>query len=256
MTTLPQRFSLAGTIAVVTGASRGLGVTICDVLSAAGADIAAVARDEALLGETRSIVEAHGRRCVTIAADLANPTAPRNIVEHVRAELGEAAILVNNAGMSLPKSLLEQSVEEWDAVLDLNLRAPWLMARAFAPDMITRGGGKIINISSMASTIALTDHGSYVASKAGLNGLTKVMTAEWARHNIQANAVCPTVVWTPMGERVWGVGNKLQTFLEKVPAGRVATPEEVADLVLYLASPASGMVNGQEIFVDGGYTAL
>lgn len=256
MTTLPQRFSLAGTIAVVTGASRGLGVTISDVLSAAGADIAAVARDEALLSETRAIVEAHGRRCVTIAADLSDPAAPDNIAQHVRKTLGEATILVNNAGMSLPKSLLEQSVEEWDAVLDLNLRAPWLMARAFASGMIAQGGGKIINISSMASKIALIDHGSYVASKAGLNGLTKVMTAEWAHHNIQSNAVCPTVVWTPMGERVWGVGNKLQNFLEKVPAGRVATPEEVADLVLYLASPASGMINGQEIFVDGGYTAL
>ncbi|WP_277910919.1 SDR family NAD(P)-dependent oxidoreductase [Asaia platycodi] len=122
--------------------------------------------------------------------------------------------------------------------------------------MIGAGGGKIINISSMASSVALTEHGPYVASKAGLNGLTKVMTAEWGPHNIQANAVCPTVVWTPMGERVWGVGDKLARFLEKIPSGRVATPEEVADLVLYLASPASGMVNGQEIFVDGGYTAL
>ncbi|AOX16042.1 SDR family NAD(P)-dependent oxidoreductase [Kozakia baliensis] len=256
MTDLPQRFALTGTTAVVTGASRGLGVTICDVLSAAGADIVAVARDNALLSETRTIVESHDRRCLTIAADLHDPTAIQHVAECIRDAVGNATILVNNAGMSIPKSLIEQSIEEWDAILNLNLRAPWLMARALAPGMIAQGGGKIVNISSMASGVALTDHGAYVASKAGLNGLTKVMTAEWARHNIQANAICPTVVWTPMGERVWGAGNKLQLFLEKVPAGRVATPEEVADLVLYLASPASGMVNGQEIFVDGGYTAL
>jgi len=251
-----ERFSLKGTTAVVTGASRGLGVTICDVLSAAGANIVAVARDKALLDETRAVVEQHGQQCHVVAADLIDPEVSQTIANRLRETAALPTILVNNAGMSIPRSLMEQSIEEWDAILNLNLRASWLMARVLAPGMISQGGGKIINISSMASGVALADHGAYVASKAGLNGLTKVMTAEWARHNIQANAVCPTVVWTPMGERVWGIGNKLQSFLEKVPAGRVATPEEVADLVLYLASPASGMINGQEIFVDGGYTAL
>jgi len=256
MTRLSERFSLSGKIAVVTGASRGLGVTLCDVLSQAGADIVAVARDEALLAETQAIVSKNERRCLSIAADLLDATAADRVKARIEAEFGAATILVNNAGMSIPKTLVDQSVEEWDSILALNLRAPWLMARALAPGMIGAGGGKIINISSMASSVALTEHGPYVASKAGLNGLTKVMTAEWGPHNIQANAVCPTVVWTPMGERVWGIGDKLARFLEKIPSGRVATPEEVADLVLYLASPASGMVNGQEIFVDGGYTAL
>lgn len=256
MTDLSTRFSLQGRIAVVTGASRGLGVSICETLSAAGADIVAIARDEALLDETRALVTAQGRTCLAIAADLLDARAAEQVATRIRGEVGAPTILVNNAGMSIPKSLIEQSVEEWDSILNLNLRAPWLMARALAPGMIEAGGGKIINISSMASSVALTDHGPYVASKAGLNGLTKVMTAEWAPHNIQCNAVCPTVVWTPMGERVWGVGDKLQRFLEKIPAGRVATPQEVADLVLYLATPASGMINGQEIFVDGGYTAI
>ncbi|WP_336762557.1 SDR family oxidoreductase [Asaia sp. VD9] len=256
MTDLSTRFSLQGKIAVVTGASRGLGVTICETLSAAGADIVAIARDEALLDETRALVTAQGRTCLAIAADLLDARAAEQAAARIRSAIGTPTILVNNAGMSIPKSLTEQSVEEWDSILNLNLRVPWLMARALVPGMIDAGGGKIINISSMASSVALTDHGPYVASKAGLNGLTKVMTAEWAPHNIQSNAVCPTVVWTPMGERVWGVGDKLQRFLEKIPAGRVATPQEVADLVLYLATPASGMINGQEIFVDGGYTAI
>lgn len=256
MNALSNRFSLEGKIAVVTGASRGLGVTICETLSAAGADIVAVARDEALLEETRTRVTANGRECLALAADLLDAEAAEAVTARIKSTLGDATILVNNAGMSIPRSLTEQSVEEWDSILNLNLRAPWLMARALAPGMIAAKAGKIINISSMASGVALVDHGPYVASKAGLNGLTKVMTAEWAQHNIQSNAVCPTVVWTPMGERVWGEGDKLQRFLEKIPAGRVATPQEVADLVLYLAAPASGMINGQEIFVDGGYTAL
>lgn len=256
MPKLPQRFSLDSRKALVTGASRGLGVTICDVLSASGADIVAVARSEADMAETRRIVEGHGRKCLTVVADLSDPTVPDAVARTVTAAWGGVDIVVNNAGVSFPRPLVEQTVEEWDTVQAINLRAPWLLARAFAPGMIERKRGKIVNISSQASSVALIDHGAYVASKAGLNGLTKVMTAEWAAHNIQANAICPTVVWTPMGERVWSVGNKLEKLLEKIPAGRVATPEDVADTVLYLASDASNMVNGQEIFVDGGYTAL
>lgn len=256
MTALPERFSLLGKCAVVTGASRGLGVTLCEVLSQAGADIVAVARNESLLTETQAIVAKNGRRCLPIAADLLDAAAADRVKERIQSEVGSPTILVNNAGMTIPKLLVDQTVEEWDAILNLNLRAPWLMARALAPGMMSAGGGKIINISSMTSSVALTEHGAYLASKAGLNGLTKVMTAEWGPHNIQANSVCPTIVWTPMGERVWSEGDKLKRFVEKIPAGRVATPEEVVDLVLYLASPASGMVNGQEIFVDGGYTAL
>jgi len=256
MNAMPQRFSLDGKIAVVTGASRGLGVTICDVLSAAGADIVAVARKEPDLAETRRLVEKNGRRCLGVLADLSDASAPDRVAQTIAAEWGDVDILVNNAGITAPRPLTEQTVQEWDLIQAVNLRAPWLMARALAPSMIERRRGKIINISSQTSKVALVDHGAYVASKNGLNGLTKVMTAEWAPFNIQSNAVCPTIVWTPMGEQVWSEGNKLEKFLERVPAGRVATPEEVADVVLFLAAQASDMINGQEVFVDGGYTAL
>ncbi|WP_456303429.1 SDR family NAD(P)-dependent oxidoreductase [Asaia astilbis] len=179
MTALPERFSLVGKCAVVTGASRGLGVTLCEVLSQAGADIVAVARDESLLTETQAIVTKNGRRCLPIAADLLDAAAADRVKERIQSEVGSPTILVNNAGMTIPKLLVDQTVEEWDAILNLNLRAPWLMARALAPGMMAAGGGKIINISSMTSSVALTEHGAYLASKAGLNGLTKVMTAEW-----------------------------------------------------------------------------
>ncbi|WP_277910917.1 SDR family NAD(P)-dependent oxidoreductase [Asaia platycodi] len=124
MTRLSERFSLSGKIAVVTGASRGLGVTLCDVLSQAGADIVAVARDEALLAETQAIVSKNERRCLSIAADLLDATAADRVKARIEAEFGAATILVNNAGMSIPKTLIDQSVEEWDSILALNLRAP------------------------------------------------------------------------------------------------------------------------------------
>jgi len=137
----------------------------------------------------------------------------------------------------------------------VNLRAPFLIAKEIAPQMIARRAGKIINVSSQTSVVALTDHGAYMASKAGLNALTKVMTLEWAQHNIQANAICPTVVLTPMGQRVWGAPEKGAPMLAKIPLGRFGEPVEVADAILFLASSASDLICGETLMLDGGYTA-
>jgi 2-deoxy-D-gluconate 3-dehydrogenase len=137
----------------------------------------------------------------------------------------------------------------------VNLRAPFLLARALVPAMIKKGHGKIVNISSQAGVVGLEGHGAYAASKGGLNMLTKVMCVEWARHNIQINAVCPTVILTPMGEQVWGQPAKGDPMKAKIPAARFGRPVEVADMILYLASSASDLVNGQDILIDGGYTA-
>ncbi len=138
----------------------------------------------------------------------------------------------------------------------VNLRAPFLIARELAPQMIARKAGKIINVSSQAGIIAVDDHGAYSSSKGGLNMLTKAMTVEWAKYNIQINSVCPTVILTPMGEKNWGSPEKSGPMLAKIPAGRFGKPVEVADMILYLASSASDLVCGQDILIDGGYTAL
>ena len=251
-----QRFSLQGRTALVTGASKGIGFALCDVLSEAGADIVAVARDPDGLAQAQQVVERHGRRCLTLQADLARPDDPETVARAALDGWGAIDILINNAGISIPRTLVEQTVDEWDLIQAVNLRAPWLLARTLAPAMIAQKRGKIVNISSQTSNVALTEHGAYAASKNGLNGLTKVMTAEWAHFNIQANAVCPTVTLTPMAEQIWGDPAKLDPFIAKIPAGRVAQPVEVCDVVLFLASTASDMINGQAIFVDGGYTAL
>ena len=251
-----ERFSLHGKKALVTGASKGIGVALCGVLSEAGADIVAVARDEAGLAEARAAVESNGRRCLTIRADLSQSDAAEGAAREALAAWGTIDILVNNAGVSVPKLMVDQTVAEWDLIQAVNLRAPWLMARTLVPAMMAQKAGKIVNVSSQTSSVALIEHGAYAASKNGLNGLTKVMTAEWASYNIQCNAVCPTVTMTPMGTQVWGDPAKLGPMVAKIPAGRVAQPVEVCDVILFLCATASDMINGQEIFVDGGYTAL
>jgi 2-deoxy-D-gluconate 3-dehydrogenase len=250
-----KRFSLNGRNALVTGASKGIGREICRVLADAGADIVAVARDEKGLAEVKGSVETSGRRCLVVKADLETVEGARNAAATALRAWGVVDILVNNAGITAIESILEAKVENWDRIMAVNLRAPFLMAQALAPKMIEKGAGKIINVSSQASEVALEKHAAYMSSKGGLNALTKVMTVEWARHNIQSNAVCPTVIMTPMGEMVWGdpaVGDPMRA---KIPLGRFGRPVEIADLVLFLASPASDLITGQTIFADGGFTA-
>jgi NAD(P)-dependent dehydrogenase (short-subunit alcohol dehydrogenase family) len=249
------RFSLAGKRALVTGATKGIGLETCKVLADAGADIAAVGRDAAGLAEVAKAVTASGRTCISIAADVATPEGCSKAAAEALKAFGMIDILVNNAGIALIDPLLEATAADWDMTMAVNLRAPFLLAQAVAPGMIARKAGKIINISSQAGVVGLEAHGAYAASKGGLNILTKVMCVEWAQHNIQINSVCPTVILTPMGEQVWGKPEKGDPMKAKIPAARFGKPVEVADLILFLASSASDLINGQDILIDGGYTA-
>jgi len=256
MTEWTKRFSLDGRTALVTGATKGIGLETCKVLADAGADIAAVGRDAAGLREVKAAVEAKGRRCVSIAADMATAEGPGKAAQEALAAFGRIDVLVNNAAIALIAPLLEATAADWDATMAVNLRAPFLLAQALVPSMIKQGRGKIINISSQAGVIGQDSHAAYGASKGGLNTLTKVMCVEWAKHNIQVNSVCPTVILTPMGEEHWGKPERGDPMKAKIPAGRFGKPVEVADLILYLASSASDLVNGQDILIDGGYTAV
>ena len=250
-----NRHSLQGKRALVTGATKGIGFEACRVLADAGADIAAVGRDEKGLSEITKAVEAIGRRCVPIAADLATVEGPKAAAAKALAAFGTIDILVNSAGVTTIKSIIDTPIADWEWVNAVNLRAPFLLAQALAPAMIKQNMGKIINISSQSGVVALADHSAYGASKGGLNMLTKVMTIEWAKYNIQANSICPTVILTPMGEMVWGDPAKGDPMKAKIPAARFGKTVEVADLILFLASPASDMINGQDILIDGGFTA-
>jgi len=251
-----DRFSLKGRRALVTGASKGIGAEICAVFADAGCDIVAVARDGAGLAQTALVVRDRGVRCLTIAADMATIDGPRMAAAQALDAWGGIDILVNSAGVARIAPAADLSAQWWDETMAVNLRAPFLLAQALAPAMIAQGHGKIINISSQTGVIALQDHAAYAASKGGLNALTKSLCAEWARHNIQVNAICPTVVLTPMGRKVWGPPEKSGPMIAATPAGRFAEPVEVADAALYLASPASNMVNGALLMLDGGFTSV
>ncbi len=250
------RFAVQGKRVLVTGGSKGIGAEAAIVLAQAGADVAIAGRDEAGLQATAAQIVAAGRRCVSIVADLRSVDGPQQAADAALAAFGTVDILVNNAGIARIAPLLELSVDDWDETMAVNLRAPYMLARALAPGMIAQRRGKIINVSSQAGSIALDGHGAYCTSKGGLNLLTKVMALEWGPYNIQANAVAPTVILTPMGTKVWGDPATAAPMLAKIPLGRFGQPVEVADLILFLASSASDLITGETILIDGGYTAI
>jgi NAD(P)-dependent dehydrogenase (short-subunit alcohol dehydrogenase family) len=251
-----DRFSLMDRRALVTGASKGIGLGICDLFAEAGADVVAVARDREGLEEARRLVEAHGRLCLTVEADMATPEGPVAAAREALAAWGTIDVLVANAGISRLAPATDLSVDQWDETMAVNVRAPFLLARELAPAMIAQRRGKVVMISSQTGVIALDDHAAYAASKGALNALTKSLCAEWARHNVQVNAVCPTVVMTPMGRAVWGRPEKGEPFRLATPARRFAEVREVADAALFLASSASDMVNGDLLMVEGGFTSV
>jgi 2-deoxy-D-gluconate 3-dehydrogenase len=251
-----SRFGLEGKRALVTGASRGIGAEIAAVLADAGADVAIVGRDVAGLEATRRAVAAKGRRCVAVEADFRTAEGPRSAGRKALESFGTVDVLVNNAGIFPRATLLEATLEDWDETQAVNLRAPFLLAQVLAPAMIAQRRGKVVNVSSLAAQVGCEGHAAYSASKGGLNMLTRVMAAEWGPFNIQTNAVAPTVVLTDMGKQAWGDEAKAAPVKARIPLRRFGEPLEVADLVLFLASPASDFICGEVVLIDGGYAAV
>lgn len=251
-----ERFAVTGRRALVTGGSKGIGAEAAVVLAQAGADVAIVGRNREGLQTTAAQIEAAGRRCVVIEADMRTTEGPLHAAQAALEVFGTVDILVNNAGIARIAPILESPLADWEETIAVNLRAPYLLAQALAPKMIEQRRGKIINVSSQAGVVAIEGHASYAASKGGLNMLTKVMALEWGPYNIQVNAVAPTVILTPMGTQVWGDPAKAEPMLAKIPLRRFGQPVEVADLILFLASSASDLITGETILIDGGYTAI
>lgn len=256
MTNPLERFAVTGKRALVTGGSKGIGAEAAIVLAQAGADVAIAGRDRDGLRATAAQIEAAGRRCVMIEADMRTADGPLHAAQAALDAFGTVDILVNNAGIARIAPILDSPLADWEETIAVNLRAPYLLAQTLAPKMLEQRSGKIINVSSQAGVVAIEGHASYAASKGGLNMLTKVMALEWGPHNIQVNAVAPTVILTPMGTQVWGDPVKAAPMLAKIPLRRFGQPVEVADLILFLASPASDLITGETILIDGGYTAI
>ncbi len=246
-------FDLTGRVAVVTGANTGIGQGIALALAAAGADIAAVGRTPA--AETVEKARALGRRAEIVSADLSTIEPVGRVVDEVVEKLGGLDILVNNAGIIRRNDSLDFTEEDWDAVVDTNLKSVFFLCQAAARHMVTRGRGKIINIASMLTFQGGIRVPSYTASKSGIGGLTKLLANEWAAKGINVNAIAPGYIATNNTAALQADEARNRQIMERIPAGRWGSPDDMGGAAVFLASPASDYVQGHILAVDGGWLA-
>ena len=249
-------FRLDGKVALVTGGSRGLGRTMATALAEAGADVAITARTLPSCEETAAaIAEATGRRCKGFAAEVTSIHDVERLADDVETAFGKVDVLVNNAGTNIRGQVDQLSEADWDSVIDTNLKGPFLCARAIGPRMVKRGWGRVINMGSTLSVIALPGRAPYASSKAGVMNLSRVLALEWAGTGVTVNTICPGPFATEMNRQLLDDPVKYKALMDLIPLGRWGEVEEIAGAVVFLASPASSFVTGSAVFVDGGWTA-
>jgi len=246
------RWSLAGRVAIVTGAGRGIGLGCAHALAEAGATVLLVARTR---GDLEQAAPQIGANAVPHAADVTDETQVAAAV--ARAEgLGDLRVLVNAAGTNRPGPSRDYPTGDWDALFALNVRATFLACRAVGDSLLRRAAaGSIVNLSSQMGAVGHPGRAAYCATKHAVEGLTKALGVEWAPHGVRVNAVAPTFVRTPLTQAMLADPEFEADVLRRIPAGRLATVEDVADAVRYLACDASGSVTGSILRVDGGWTA-
>lgn len=248
-----ESFDLKGMVAVVTGASRGIGRAVCFALAQHGSDIVGCARDMTSLSQTMDEVKKLGRRALGVRVDLKRHGDVKTMVERAITEYGKIDILVNNAGVVLLKPLIESSEEEWTGVINTNLIGTFYCCKEVGKQMIKRKYGKVINMSSMRGFIGAANETSYCASKGAIIQLTKALALEWAKFNINVNAVAPGYIHTDMAAQAYDKSKELkEKILNVIPLKRMGRPEEVAALVVYLASKAADFITGETVVIDGG----
>lgn len=248
-------FDLSGSVAVVTGGGTGLGQGMALALAHGGADIALVGRRLEKLEETARKVRELGRRALPVAADVTREEDVERMADTVERELGPIQILLNAAGMTVIKPTAELSLEEWQRVVDTNLTGTFLCTKVVGARMLQRRRGKIINIGSLTSKIGFPLRAAYTATKGGVSLFTQSVAVEWAEHGVQVNAIAPGFFRTPLNSHLFDMPRWAQALRERIPMARPGTVEDLAGMVIFLASPASDYVTGQTFFVDGGYEA-
>jgi NAD(P)-dependent dehydrogenase (short-subunit alcohol dehydrogenase family) len=251
-----DRFRLDGKVALVTGGSRGLGRVIADALASAGAHVALTARQaESAQRAAEVIATTSSCKAIGLAADVTQRSSVVAMVAHVLETLGRLDILVNNAGVNIRGPIEELSEDDWDTVIDTNLKGPWLCCRAVAPVMKRQKSGRVINVSSMLGEISLPGRSPYASSKGGLTLLTKTLALEWAKDGINVNALCPGPFATEINTPLLNDPAARAQMEANVPLARWGDPVELGPAAVFLASEASSFMTGATLFIDGGYTA-
>lgn len=247
-------FNLTEKIAIVTGASRGIGQSMAVGLAEAGAKVVCVATKEMV--KTQELIEKIGGQCHFVPADLSNYKEADRIVKETVAKYEKVDILVNNAGIIRRQPCLEFSIENWDEVMNINLRSAFFLSQAVAKQFVKQQtGGKIINTASLLSFQGGILVPSYTASKSALAGITKTMCNEWAPYNINVNAIAPGYIETDVTTALRKDKNRNKTIIERIPAGRWGKPDDLKGAAVFLASSASNYINGHILVVDGGWMA-
>ncbi len=247
--------SLDGKIALITGASKGLGKAMALALSQAGATIALVSRDEAKLQSVQREIEDSGGKAELFLADVKDEQQVERLETEVATRLGKIQILVNNAGINLRKNLIDFSLSEWQSVVDTNLTSVFLMCRKFVPHMRGTGYGRILNMTSIMSHVSLPQRSAYSASKAALLGLIRALALELAADGITVNGISPGPFGTEMNQSLMQDPQANAQFLSNLPVGRWGKVEEIGGLASYLCSEAAGFITGTDILIDGGWCA-
>ncbi len=251
-----ESFRLNGKTALVTGGAGGLGIAMATALAEAGADVAIAGRRLSASEEAaKSIAAATKQRAKGFAADVTVLADVERLAGEVEAALGPVDILVNSAGINVRGTVDVLTEADWDSVVDINLKGTFLCSKVFGPRMVKRGWGRVVNMGSILSVIAIPGRAPYASSKAGVMNLTKVLALEWAGTGVTANAICPGPFGTEMNRPLLDDPVKYQEFVRNIPMGRWGELDEITGAVVYLSSPGASYVTGSSLFVDGGWTS-
>ncbi len=248
-----DKFKLDGKVALVTGAAAGLGASMALALAEAGADVAVHARTAGQTDAVRGVIDAGGRRSEEVVGDMADKDAPKLVMEQVMDKFGRVDILVNNAGTIRRTPAVDFSEEDWSTVIEVNLSSVFRLSQAAGRHMIEQGSGKIVNIASLLSFQGGITVPAYTASKSAVAGLTKALANEWAKFNINVNAIAPGYFATNNTAALRADENRNRQILERIPAGRWGDPDDLQGSAVFLSSTASDYMNGHVLIVDGGW---
>jgi NAD(P)-dependent dehydrogenase (short-subunit alcohol dehydrogenase family) len=249
-------FKLDGKIALITGGARGLGLSMATALAEAGANVALAGRSLDSSQESAAAIAAStGRVARGFSADVVVAADIDRLLSDVESAIGPIDILVNSAGINIRGASDQLSEADWDKVIDINLKGTFLCSRAAGPGMVRRGWGRVINMGSILSAVALPGRAPYAAAKAGVMNLTRVLALEWAGTGVTANAICPGPFGTEMNRALLDDPVKYQEFVKQIPMGRWGELDELSGAAVFLASNASSFMTGASMFIDGGWTA-